>query len=425
MRDPTRSAVPDLLFEEEQVERLADLGPLVDAPLGVSAQTPLHRVTVFLTYRCNLDCPYCKTIARSEAELEARPQKRRSYDLSSFSTLLASLGDTPVRHLHFTGGEASLVTGLDEMIGRAKRAGVERVSLTTNGTLAPARYLELVKAGLDELRVSIDAEEPALGATLTGRRDVWAKAVETLSVLGAARRDGAPFFLIVNTVIGLANRRRLAALVEFFLGFGVDDVKLITEVDVRDELGDFDEAGALKAQVRALLERLPAERFPLLKRKLETVFSRTAIGLDDAPRRADWRCYVPLTERTVDGEFYYPCSVYLREGGAPLGRLSEPQDVQREKSARFVLAGCGSDALCQRWCLHCTRSWNDRVNAARKELDATGARPGENAGASDRVNAARREASETRAPPTTQLAERADAPNRMNAAQRTGPEVDR
>ncbi len=41
-------------------------------------------------------------------------------------------------------------------------------------------------------------------------------AVETLRVLGAARREGAPFFLIVNTVIGLANRERLPALVEFF-----------------------------------------------------------------------------------------------------------------------------------------------------------------------------------------------------------------
>ncbi|MER2564504.1 MAG: radical SAM protein [Myxococcaceae bacterium] len=366
MADPARSPVPDLLFDEEQLERLADLGPLVDAPHAVTAETPLHRVTVFLTYRCNLDCPYCKTIARSEAELHARPQKRLTLDVAAFSTLISHLGSTPIRHLHFTGGEASLVNGLDEMISRAKAAGVERVSLTSNGTLAPHRYLALVEAGLDELRVSIDAEEPLLGEHLTGRQHAWARAVETLRVLGAARREGAPFFLIVNTVIGLANRERLPSLVEFFLRFGIDDLKLITEVDVRDELGDFAGAAESKARVRVLLEQLPPGRFPLLRKKLETVFSPTAIGLDEAPR-TDWRCYVPLTERTVDGAFYYPCSVYLREGGAPLGRLTDPQDVQREKSARFVLAGCGTDPLCKRWCLHCTRSWNDRVNAARRD----------------------------------------------------------
>jgi molybdenum cofactor biosynthesis enzyme MoaA len=377
VRSLHRSPVPDLLFEEERDARVDELGHLLDAPLRLDASTPLHRVTVFLTYRCNLDCPYCKTIARSEAELEARPEKRRSFDAAAFEALLASHRGTPLRHLHFTGGEASLVHGLPEMVRLAKASGVERLSLTTNGTRPASHLLALVDAGLEELRVSIDADEPGLGESLTGRAGAWGRSLETLRQLGEARRAGAPFFLIVNTVVGAANRARVPQLVERFLGLGVDDLKLITDVDARGFLADFPEAAEVRRQLDALLAAAPPEAYPLLRRKVRTVFAPDAIGLppDVSP---GWRCFIPLTERTVDREFYYPCSVYLREGGAPLGRLTDDADTQRAKSARFTAThACASDAICQRYCLHCTRAYNDAANAARGQASARGAQTAE------------------------------------------------
>lgn len=361
-----RSVVPDLLFDDERDARVLELGALVDEPDALSAQTPLHRVTVFLTYRCNLDCPYCKTIARSDAELEARPQKRASFDVAAFERLLSQHRGTPLRHLHFTGGEASLVPGFVELVRRAKQAGVERLSVTTNGTLPPAKYLELIAAGLDEVRVSLDAEEPGLGAALTGRKAAWARAVETVRVLGAARTTGAPFFLIVNSVVGRENRARLVELVTFLLSLGVDDLKLITNVDEKDSLGDFPEAARVKEGLDACLATEPANAFPLLRRKLTTVFAPDAIGLSRVAPHDDWRCFIPLTERTVDATSYYPCSVYLREGGAALGALTDAPETQRQRSARFVKEGrCLEDPICQRYCLHCTRAYNEAANAAR------------------------------------------------------------
>ncbi|MBL8920104.1 MAG: radical SAM protein [Myxococcaceae bacterium] len=367
MADAVRSPVPDLLFDDERDARVAELGRLVNEPDRVNVRTPLHRLTVFLTYRCNLDCPYCKTIARSEAELDARPQKRRTFTEAEFSTLLAQHSGTPLRHLHFTGGEASLVHGLDELVRLAKRAGVERLSMTTNGTLPAARLLRLVDAGLDELRLSLDAGEPALGAALTGRQNAWARAMATLQGLCAARRQGAPFFLIVNTVVGVANRARLPELVGLFLSLGIDDLKLITDVDAKGHLGDFPGVAEVKARLHAVLARYPATSFPLLRRKVETVFAPDAIGLPQATAGSGWRCFIPLTERTVDGESYYPCSVYLREGGTPLGPTTDAPEVQRRVSARFVAThDCAADAICQRYCLHCTRAYNDAVNARRR-----------------------------------------------------------
>jgi molybdenum cofactor biosynthesis enzyme MoaA len=360
----SRSPVPDLLFEDEQIRRLDEIRPYLDAPEEVDALVPLHRVTVFLTYACNLACVYCKTIARSEQELRERPQKRLTFSLEDFGKLLDRLDGTPLRHLHFTGGEAALVRDLPHMVRLARSRGVERLSITSNGTLPATTYLELVESGMDEIRISLDANDPALGEELTLRRSAWRQTVRTIRDLSAARRQGTPFFLIVNTVVGKRTRHRLIEIVRFLLELGPDDVKLITEVDVRGDEGFA--ANELLAGVAELLAPYPSDVFPLLRRKLRTVFAADAIGLEDVPDRPDFCCYIPLTERTVDGGYYYPCSVYLREGGRPLGRTDEPAAVQRARTAEFVRHGdCLNDPICRRYCLHCTRAFNVRANEAR------------------------------------------------------------
>jgi molybdenum cofactor biosynthesis enzyme MoaA len=359
--------VPDLLFEDVQEARVRDIAPYLDAPEAVPGATPLHRVTVFLTYRCNLDCPYCKTIARSEEELSARPAKRETFTPESFRRLLDAHQQTPIRHLHFTGGEATLVRAMPEMVSLARARGVERVSVTSNGTMPPEVYRALVERGIDEIRISLDAADAALGRALTQRRDAWAAAVRAISELAALRAALAPFFLIVNTVVGPRNRARLPEIVRFVLSLGPDDVKLITEVDEKRTLPDFADREEVARALRALLAAYPEDAFPLLRRKIETVFVPDAIGLDALPGgEGDFRCYIPLTERTVDALHYYPCSVYLREGGAPLGRLDDSPEEQRARTAAFVRRGdCRIDPICREYCLHCTRAFNVRANEAR------------------------------------------------------------
>lgn len=367
-RESFRSAVPDLLFEEVRDTRVVDIMPYLDRLENVNAETPLHRVTVFLTYRCNLDCPYCKTIARSKSELQAYSQKAISYTIRSFQNLLDSLAGTPIHHLHFTGGEATMVTDLPEMLRVARKSGVNYLSITSNGTLDKQVYVNLIKNGIDEIRISIDAADPEVGETLTRRKGAWESAVSNIKFLGKYRNESTPFHLIANTVVTSTNKRRLPEIVRFLISLGVDDMKLITVVQEKDELGDFIESKAVCQEIEEILQTYPPEAFPLLRMKINTVFAAEAIGLAGVEPAKDnqWRCYIPLTERTVDGVYYYPCSVYLREGGEPLGRIDEPQQLQREKTAAFVSkSDCLSDPICHNYCLHCTRNYNIAANNAR------------------------------------------------------------
>ena len=361
------SPVPDLLFDDQRDARVEDIRRFLEQPHELDETARLHRVTVFVSYRCNLSCPYCKTIVRSEADLVALPQRAVAHDRESFGRFLDSFGDTSLAHLHFTGGEASLHPHIEHMVGAAKQHRRIRLSLTSNGTAPPERYLRLARFGLDELRISIDAADASLGQRLTELRGAWERSLATLERLGRAKADdGLDLHLIANTVVGVDNRAHIVDIVRLVMSTGVDDIKLITEVDSRAFLAGFAGREAIVSELRAIVQALPSDSFPLLRRKLETVFSSASIGLDALDARPGFRCYIPLTERTVDAVHYYPCSVYLREGGAPLGRLDEPQSEQRQATADFVVrADCMQDPICRKYCLQCTRAFNVAANAQR------------------------------------------------------------
>jgi len=323
------SGVPDLLFEDVCGARVEELRPHLDDPETVSAGTRLHRVTVFLTYRCNLACPYCKTIARSKAELLEKPQKAVTYTVARFAALLDRLEDMPLVHLHFTGGEASLVPRVEEMVALARRRGVRHLSMTSNGTAPVERYRALVRAGLNELRGSVDAHEAALGAQLTGRPGAWSQSIEALRAMAVERDQGANVRLVANVVVGRANREALVDIVRFLVALRPDDVKLITDVDARDELPDFAACDQVRRGLEDVVKSLPAGAFPLLRRKVATVFATEAIGLD------------PGVPRSLAGRRCTGNSRPRRPGHpwAQLTRTRAPSERRRRRGSDPMTAG--------------------------------------------------------------------------------------
>jgi hypothetical protein len=66
----------------------------------------------------------------------------------------------------------------------------------------------------------------------------------------------------------------------------------------------------------------------------------------------------------MDTTYYYPCSVYLREGGVPLGRIDEDDlKMQQKKIIRFVEeSNCLEDPICREYCINCCRQFNQFAN---------------------------------------------------------------
>ncbi len=165
----------------------------ISAPMTLpsDANTPLERILVAVTQRCNLTCPMCTRQRGSDLD-EA--------DISD-DVLAALLDAAP--HAVFVGlqglGEPLLHRDLSGMVRafRARLPSVGRIGLTTNGTpLTRDRSAQLIAEGLNTITVSMD------GAT---------------KATYEARRTGADFDRVV---------RNIAAAASCALGSGRDDVWL-------------------------------------------------------------------------------------------------------------------------------------------------------------------------------------------------------
>lgn len=118
---------------------------------------------ISITDRCNLRCKYCMPAGCDMVGHE---------DILSYEELLrlAQLfARTGVRHVRVTGGEPLVRKGAADFVRELKAVpGVEKVSLTTNGTLLEKHALALAGAGLDSVNISLDTTDAALAREITG-----------------------------------------------------------------------------------------------------------------------------------------------------------------------------------------------------------------------------------------------------------------
>lgn len=138
-------------FDEERSDRirLAEALPL-DAPLSVHIDP---------TNACNFKCSFCPT--GDPARLKSVGRRVANLKLDDFKKIVDGMAafPRPVKMLSlFKDGEPLLCKTLGEMIAYAKASGVaETVAVTSKGALlSPARAVELIEAGLDIIRISVE-----------------------------------------------------------------------------------------------------------------------------------------------------------------------------------------------------------------------------------------------------------------------------
>ncbi len=133
-----------------------------------------------VTNRCNLLCTTCP---RTFAELE--PEKDMPWEL--FVRIVDQVPGLKRAVLHGV-GEPMLVKNLPQMVRYLKDRNVY-VLFNTNGTLlTEANGQALIDAGLDELRVSLDAAEPSVFQMVRGK-DMFDRIVTNVRRFRAMQRE--------------------------------------------------------------------------------------------------------------------------------------------------------------------------------------------------------------------------------------------
>jgi len=152
-------------------------------------------VDMILGYACNARCVFCTTgddlrgVEMSTGEAESR-------------LLLAIRAHRP-RKVRFGGGEPTIRTDLGYLVDLARREGVPKVSVQTNGFMFadPGFVARMKQCGLGRVNVSVKARTSALCDSLTSVRGAHALAEPALRRIAAAGMELEIDVLLVNPVL--------------------------------------------------------------------------------------------------------------------------------------------------------------------------------------------------------------------------------
>lgn len=153
-----------------------------------------------LTYRCNLQCPYCY----NPLDLEEYREELQTADWMRVLDEAARLG---VVQAHFSGGEPTLRRDLVPLVEHAAKAGLY-TNLITQGTFLTDELLDdLIAAGLEHVQISVQAPQEELADHIAGTH-VHARKLQTLERV--AKREVA---LTLNCVLHRENHDTIGEVI--------------------------------------------------------------------------------------------------------------------------------------------------------------------------------------------------------------------
>ncbi len=122
---------------------------------------------ISITDRCNLRCIYC--MPEEGIASVAHEQILTYEEIISLAKIFASMG---FKKIKLTGGEPLVRKDLVGLVRALKAiAGIEQVTLTTNGILLQEKMAELAEAGIDAINISLDTLDAKMFEKITRRDD--------------------------------------------------------------------------------------------------------------------------------------------------------------------------------------------------------------------------------------------------------------
>ena len=161
---------------------------------------------ISVTDLCNYRCVYC--MAPDGVEKHRHSEVLRFEEIVEIAEAAAACG---VRKLRLTGGEPLVRRGIVSLCRSLREiAGIEELTLTTNGSLLPALAQPLREAGVDRLNISLDTLDPAKFSQISRCGSLE----NVLSGLAAAEQAGFSNTKLDCVLLGGVNTDEIPALAQ-------------------------------------------------------------------------------------------------------------------------------------------------------------------------------------------------------------------
>jgi pyruvate-formate lyase-activating enzyme len=295
--------------------------------LGSSENTRLERCELVLTKKCNFKCVYCRQVGPEDTP------RAEAFSVVQYWK------DQKCRNMRFSGGEPTLWPHLVDLVKFARESSLtEHVAISTNGSASIELYDELLSAGVNDFSISLDACCAATVGKMSGGTGI----VE--HIMNVIRHLAPKTYVTVGTVILPTNVKQVEEVVNFSYSVDAADVRLISAAQWN---------GCLTFDIpQYILDEMPILRYRVVN--MNNGRNVRGMGSTDCNR-----CHLAIDDMVVSDLHHYPCIIYMREGGSPIGSIS--QDVRQERAYWSRSHNTYNDLICRQNCLDVCLDFNNKA----------------------------------------------------------------
>ncbi len=312
-----------------------------DRAFNASVDSQMKRCEMIINEYCNFKCPYCRGLA----ERVFIDRKRKELTLNEIKRNIDLWCDNePLENIRFSGGEPTYHKNIVETVEYARLKGIKRIAISTNGSNKPEMYQKLLDAGCNDFSISLDAADTNTGDIMAGNiNGAWSKVVHNIEWISKLT------YVTVGVVLEPGNVSRFIDIVNYANGLGVSDIRVIPSAQWDEPLTEL-----------ADISNEILNKHPILKYRVANFIAGKRIrGLTNSSARS---CPLVLDDSIIAGQDHYPCVIYMREQGQPIGQVSE--NMRQERLRWFENTNTHNDDICKRNCLDVCVDYNIKAQAA-------------------------------------------------------------
>jgi len=322
--------------------RLEDIGFYTlsdERARGVSASSPLQRCELILTSQCNFKCLYCRGMKNKD---------KGDISLNDAKQIVKMWASHKLQNIRFSGGEPTLWKGLNNLIYFTKKLGIKRIALSTNGSASIEKYTHLANLGVNDFSISLDSCCSSTGNKMAGGVPIFNKVIDNIRKLSQIS------YTTVGVVLTEENEQELNKIIKLASTLGVSDIRIIPAAQVS------------KRQIGKVIKN-NTSKYPILKYRINNFFlGKNVRGLSKDDNN---QCPLVLDDMTILNRKHYPCIIYMREWGAPIGTVNKNMETIREERKKwFMEHNTFEDNICRNNCLDVCTDYNNKVKVSNSIL---------------------------------------------------------
>lgn len=313
--------------------------------MNTSLTSQMKRCEMIINEYCNFKCEYCRGL-KDEIYGDRTIKQLTLEEVKQNIDYWCE--NEPLENIRFSGGEPTFHPNIKEIISYSKEKGINRIAISTNGSNNLDLYKELIKLGVNDFSISLDAccaeDGDNMAGGVKGSWEIVVKNIEEISKLT---------YVTVGVVLNEMNVDKTLDTIRFANSLNVSDIRIISSAQYNSAIPKLNE-----------VEEKIKNKYPILDYRIKHFAE--GINVRGIRETDSNRCPLMMDDSIIAGDYFFNCVIHMREGGKPIGKVGP--NMRKERYKFMKTFDTHKDPICMKNCLDVCISYNNKVKEYQPNL---------------------------------------------------------